>query len=477
MAVLLVVVCGLIALSFCVCFVFFLLRWNEITYNTTGLPSGTMGWPVFGETTEFLSEGPNFIKNQRARYGSLFKTHILGCPTVICTDPKLNRYILMNEEKGFVPGYPQSMLDILGKSNIAALHGSAHKVIRGSLLSLIAPSAIKDHLLLKTDSFIRSFLDNWEARTIDIQQKTTEMALLMALKQIVEGESSLFYERFKTEFDKLVLGTLSLPINIPGTNYHRGVQARKRVIKILREIMEKRRNSSYTILHNDMLDQLMREENSKYNLSDEEILDQVITILNSGYETVSTTSMMAIKYLHDNPQVLQELREEHLAIQKRKKAGDAIDWDDYKSMTFTRAVIFETSRLATVVNGVLRKTTQDVELNGFVIRKGWRIYVYTREINYDPYIYPEPFRFNPWRWLENNMQSHKYCLIFGAGSRLCPGKEIGIAQISTFLHYFVTKYRWEEVGGEKIVQFPRVEAPNGLHITLSNFTNLKSLRI
>lgn len=27
-------------------------------------------------------------------------------------------------------------------------------------------------------------------------------------------------------------------------------------------------------------------------------------------------------------------------------------------------VIFETSRLATVVNGVLRKTTKDMELNG-----------------------------------------------------------------------------------------------------------------
>lgn len=27
-------------------------------------------------------------------------------------------------------------------------------------------------------------------------------------------------------------------------------------------------------------------------------------------------------------------------------------------------VIFETSRLATIVNGVLRKTTQDMELNG-----------------------------------------------------------------------------------------------------------------
>lgn len=44
-----------------------LLRWNEVRYRKKGLPPGTMGWPVFGETTEFLKQGPNFIKNQRAR--------------------------------------------------------------------------------------------------------------------------------------------------------------------------------------------------------------------------------------------------------------------------------------------------------------------------------------------------------------------------------------------------------------------------
>lgn len=31
---------------------------------------------------------------------------------------------------------------------------------------------------------------------------------------------------------------------------------------------------------------------------------------------------------------------------------------------FVLQVIFETSRLATIVNGVLRKTTHDMELNG-----------------------------------------------------------------------------------------------------------------
>ncbi|KAL5759342.1 hypothetical protein ACOSP7_017867 [Xanthoceras sorbifolium] len=465
MAVLLLTVCGLV-MVFCFCFA--LLKWNEVRYASKGLPPGTMGWPFFGETTEFLKYGPNFMKNQRARYGSLFKSHILGCPTVISMDPELNRYILMNEGKGLVPGYPKSMREIVGKHNIAAVHGATHKYIRGSMLSLIGPASIRMQLLSKIDMLMKSYLDNWDGKTVDIQERTNEMALLIAFKQIVEIESSKIYETFKTEFDKLVVGTLSLPINIPGSNYHHGFQGRKRVIRLLTKIMKERRASSVT--HNDMLDELLRNEDSNYKLSDEEIIDQVITILYSGYETVSKTTMMAIKYLHDHPRALQELRDEHLAIRKRKRPEDPIDWNDYKSMSFTRAVIFETSRLATIVNGVLRETTKDVELNGFIIPKGWRIYVYTREINYDPFLYPEPFTFNPWRWLDNkSLESHNYCFIFGGGTRLCPGKELGITKISMFLHHFVTRYRWEEVGGDKLVQFPRVEAPNGLHIRVSKY--------
>jgi brassinosteroid-6-oxidase 1 len=57
-----------------------------------------------------------------------------------------------------------------------------------------------------------------------------------------------------------------------------------------------------------MLAELLGNENTKYNLNDEQIYDQVFTLLYSGYETVSITTMMAIKYLHDHPKALQELR-------------------------------------------------------------------------------------------------------------------------------------------------------------------------
>lgn len=75
---------------------------------------------------------------------------------------------------------------------------------------------------------------------------------------------------------------------------------------MLRKLIEQRRSSKED--HQDMLAGLMGNEENKYKLTDEEIIDQIITILYSGYETVSTTSMMAVKYLYDHPKALQELR-------------------------------------------------------------------------------------------------------------------------------------------------------------------------
>lgn len=59
-------VCWVI-LGFLVWLSFF--KWiNQIRYLRKGLPPGTMGFPFFGETKEFLKQGPQFMKIQRARY-------------------------------------------------------------------------------------------------------------------------------------------------------------------------------------------------------------------------------------------------------------------------------------------------------------------------------------------------------------------------------------------------------------------------
>jgi hypothetical protein len=51
------------------------------------------------------------------------------------------------------------------------------------------------------------------------------MALLSALRQIAGITAGPLSDALKTELYTLVLGTISLPINLPGTSYYQGIQA------------------------------------------------------------------------------------------------------------------------------------------------------------------------------------------------------------------------------------------------------------
>lgn len=149
------------------------------------------------------------------------------------------------------------------------------------------------------------------------------------MKLIASVETGPLAKDLKSEINKLVLGTLALPLNFPGTNYRRGMQvrlvfcllprvlsflvdewflqARRSVVSMLEKLMEERRASPSSQL--DMLDSLLRPDDpAKPKLSDEQIIDLILTLIYSGFETVSTTTMMSVKYLHDDPKVLEELR-------------------------------------------------------------------------------------------------------------------------------------------------------------------------
>ena len=56
------------------------------------------------------------------------------------------------------------------------------------------------------------------------------MTFLSSLLQIAETLKKPEVEEYKTEFFKLVEGTLSVPIDLPGTNYRYGVQVNTRIV-------------------------------------------------------------------------------------------------------------------------------------------------------------------------------------------------------------------------------------------------------
>jgi cytochrome P450 family 26 subfamily A len=65
------------------------------------LPHGTFGWPIIGETYQFLFQKiENVLQVRVKKYSSkIFKTKLFGESTVVMFGPAANKFMSMNEQK------------------------------------------------------------------------------------------------------------------------------------------------------------------------------------------------------------------------------------------------------------------------------------------------------------------------------------------------------------------------------------------
>lgn len=97
----------LLCLFFVLASIIFLI-FLKLSYkrNKKNLPPGYMGIPWIGETMEFYkAQRKNelfelFIQPRISKYGKIFKTHLMGSPTVIVNGANANKFFLSNELKG-----------------------------------------------------------------------------------------------------------------------------------------------------------------------------------------------------------------------------------------------------------------------------------------------------------------------------------------------------------------------------------------
>ncbi|MBA0780927.1 hypothetical protein Gotri_004973 [Gossypium trilobum] len=149
-------------------------------------------------------------------------------------------------------------------------------------------------------------------------------------------------------------------------------------------------------------------------------------------------------------------KEEHEGIRAKKSESEALQWSDYKSMPFTQCVVNETLRVANIISGVFRRAMTDINIKGYTIPKGWRVFASFRAVHLDHNQFKDARTFNPWRWQSNSGIScpgHVFTP-FGGGPRLCPGYELARVELSVFLHHLVTRFSWEPAEEDKLVFFP-----------------------
>ncbi|ESW21233.1 hypothetical protein PHAVU_005G053400 [Phaseolus vulgaris] len=445
-------------------------RWRNPSCNGK-LPPGSMGLPLLGESLKFFtpyssSDIHPFIKQKVERYGPIFKTGFAGRPTVVSTDQKFNNLIFQQEGEMFQSWYPDTLNKIFGRQNLSSLHGSVFKYVKNMVLHMFGPEGLK-RMLSEVEQKACTTLQQWSCQdTLELCDATKRMIFELTAKKLLSCDSKETLESLMDNFNSFMEGLISLPLNIPGTAYHKCLQGRKRAMKTLKSMLKERREKPRKEV-SDFFDYVVEELSKEGTpLNEEMALDLMFTLLFASFETTSLALTYAIKELSHHPSVLKKLQEEHEGILKgREDPNSELTWHEYKSMTFTFQVINETIRLANIVPGIFRKTLQEIKYGGYTIPAGWAIMVCPPAVHLNPTIYDDPLSFNPSRWVGMDMSpASKHLMGFGGGIRFCVGADFAKVQMAVFLHNLVTKYRWRPIKGGNIVRNLGLQFPEGFYV-------------
>ncbi|KAL7144180.1 hypothetical protein ABFS83_08G241500 [Erythranthe nasuta] len=456
------------------------------------VPKGSWGWPLIGETLEFIASGYTskpvcFMDKRKSLYGDVFRTHILGKAIIVSTDADVNKVILQNHGNAFIPCYPKSISELLGKSSILQMNGPMHKKMHTLIGVFLKSPQFKDRITLDIEKVVRLSLSTWmdkgcQVFVQDETKKITFEILVRVLMSIGPGEEMNVLKR---EFEEFIKGLICLPVKFPGTRLYKSLKAKERMLKMVDKIilerkigMDNKKTDNKEELPNDAIDVLLRDASAEYS-GDQQMrvpLDfvsgNIIEMMIPGEETVPTAMTLAVKFLSDSPVALAHLVEENMELRNKKdQSGEEYSWTDYMSLPFTQNVISETLRLANIINAVWRKALKDVKIKGYLIPKGWCVLASFSSVHMDETNYENPYEFDPWRWKKIGAAvSSNTFTPFGGGQRLCPGLELSRLEISIFLHFLVTTYRWNS-DKDEIIYFPTVRMKKKLPITIMPLHN------
>ncbi|XP_071920750.1 premnaspirodiene oxygenase-like [Coffea arabica] len=109
-------------------------------------------------------------------------------------------------------------------------------------------------------------------------------------------------------------------------------------------------------------------------------------------------------------------------------------------------VVKETLRLHPAAAFIPRATTENCEVNGYIIPEKARVLINIWAIGRDPKNWGDPENFMPERFEQksvNYLGTHCDYIPFGSGRRLCPGSTLGLATVELMLAHLLYHFDWK----------------------------------
>nr|BBI21930.1 cytochrome P450 monooxygenase [Momordica charantia] len=474
-------------------FVFgFLRNFNELWYFLrlggkiyNALPPGHMGWPLLGSSLSFykafkIGGDPNSIINHLvSRYGRvrMYKSHLYGSPVIIVTDPEVCRRVYLDDER-FKLSYPKSVNILQGDRSLLKID---YKIVHRLMAAPINGSEALSKYMGFIEEAVVKGLEEWGSvkgpveLLLEFKRLTFKVITGVFLGPAFTDSEIAQLENLYAEIGLAILSIF--PYDLPGFSYRRALKARSKVENIVRPVIERRRRileENEELEETCQMDAVIKatDKNGEKIFNDNAIICMLLGLLYAGYHTSAHGAQWTMVHVSENPDVYQKAKEEQeMIIKQRPSTQKGLNFKEIKQMKYATKVINEMLRLNNIVFTTFRVATTDVNVNGYIIPKGWAVPIWNRGVHMDPEIYQNPLEFDPSRW-DNYVPKPGEFIPFGLGSRYCPGNELARLEICILLHHFLLGYRWERVNPKAPLSNIPVPAP--VDNCLTKITKLQS---
>ncbi|XP_075711746.1 cytochrome P450 26B1 [Rhinoderma darwinii] len=430
------------------------LRWAATRDKSSKLPipRGSMGFPLVGETFHWILQGSNFQSSRREKYGSVFKTHLLGRPVIRVTGADNVRKILMGEHHLVSAEWPRSTRMLLGPNSLTNSIGDIHRHKRKVFSKIFSHEALETYLP-KIQLVIQDTFRVWSSHpgSVNVYCEAQKLTFRMAIRVLLgfrlsdEELNHLF-----RVFQQFVENVFSLPVDLPFSGYRRGIQARETLLKGLEKAIQEKLQNTQGKDYTDALDVLIESGKEHGNeLTMQELKDATLELIFAAYATTASASTSLIMQLLKHPAVFEKLREElrgNGILHNGCVCEGALRVETISSLRYLDCVIKELLRLFSPISGGYRTVLQTFELDGFQIPKGWSVMYSIRDTHDTAPVFKDVEVFDPDRFGQDRTEDKDgrfHYLPFGGGVRNCLGKQLAKLFLKTLAIELASMSRFE----------------------------------
>ncbi|CAG9762961.1 unnamed protein product [Ceutorhynchus assimilis] len=457
-------------------------------------------WPFFGDNWQVVFKYMSFNELIEWAYNLYPNTRYSGfyqfaLPSLILRDPDLIKQITIKDFDHFTDHRPfiDPESDPFWGSNLFFMGGSAWREMRATISGTFTSSKMKFMFNLMDDAaetFVKFFVDK-KQEVLEVDMKdiftryTNDVIATIAFGIKVDSlnePNNEFYSMGKRVFN--FTGILSrlkffavfaLPslfkmfkmsvFDAKATKFLKqvvfdNINVRKEkgivrpdMINILLETRKGFKEETEDVVETGFATVKETADISKFKqkyLTDQDVASQASVFFVAGFDSIATAMSFSAYELAMNKDVQTRLRNEIIYTQKTTKGK--LTYEALLKMKYLDMVLSEVIRLWPPAPGIDRVCTKPYTIEPITpdekplhLKKGDILFLPIVGLMHDPEYFPEPEKFDPERFSDENKNSiNPYTYIpFGSGPRNCIGSRFALLEVKVLLYYLLLNFEIE----------------------------------